>query len=56
MTDENDIIKTRREKLARWRAEGNAFANHFRRDALASELHRPWHRLLRSDGRGRAHW
>ena len=39
MTDENDIIKTRREKLARWRAEGNAFANHFRRDALASELH-----------------
>ncbi len=39
MTDENEIIKTRREKLARWRAGGGAYGNHFRRDALAQELH-----------------
>jgi lysyl-tRNA synthetase class 2 len=39
MTDENEIIKTRREKLARWRAGGAAYANEFRRDALAEELH-----------------
>jgi lysyl-tRNA synthetase class 2 len=39
MTDENDIIKNRREKLARWRASGGAYPNDFRRDALARELH-----------------
>jgi lysyl-tRNA synthetase, class II len=39
MTDENDIIKVRRDKLARWRATGNAYPNAFRRDALAVELH-----------------
>ena len=38
MTDENEIIKTRREKLARWRAGGDAYANEFRRDVLATEL------------------
>jgi lysyl-tRNA synthetase class 2 len=39
MTDENEIIKTRREKLARWRASGGAYPNDFRRDALAQQLH-----------------
>ena len=39
MTDESDLIKTRREKLARWRSSGAAFRNDFRRDALAAELH-----------------
>ena len=35
MTDEHDIIRVRRDKLARWRETGRAF----RRDAMASELH-----------------
>ena len=39
MTDENEIIKTRREKLARWRAGGDAYGNQFRREALAREIH-----------------
>lgn len=39
MTDENEIIKTRREKLERWRDSGAAYDNGFRRDALAQELH-----------------
>ena len=39
MTDESDIIKVRRDKLARWRATGAAYPNAFRRDALAVELH-----------------
>lgn len=39
MTDESDIIKTRREKLSRWRASGGAYRNDFRRDALAADLH-----------------
>ncbi|MDH3642558.1 MAG: OB-fold nucleic acid binding domain-containing protein, partial [Gammaproteobacteria bacterium] len=39
MTDENEIIRTRREKLGRWRASGDAYGNQFRRDALADELH-----------------
>jgi lysyl-tRNA synthetase, class II len=39
MTDDNDIIRVRREKLARWRAEAQAYPNDFRRDALAAELH-----------------
>ena len=39
MTEENDIIKNRRDKLARWRASGTAFPNEFRRDALAGTLH-----------------
>jgi lysyl-tRNA synthetase, class II len=45
MTDENDIIKVRRDKLARWRATGNAYPNVFRRDALAGELHARCHDL-----------
>ncbi|MEQ1440001.1 lysine--tRNA ligase [Fontimonas sp. SYSU GA230001] len=36
--DENHIIATRREKLARLRAEGQAFPNDFRRDTLAEYL------------------
>lgn len=39
MTDENDIVDNRREKLAAWRALGAAFPNDFRRAALAVELH-----------------
>jgi len=39
MTDDNEIIRTRREKLDRWRASGKAYGNSFRRDALARELH-----------------
>ncbi len=38
MTEENDIIAVRRDKLARWRAGGGAYPNSFRRDALAAEL------------------
>ncbi len=37
--DENALIAERRAKLARLRAEGNAFPNDFRRDALAADLH-----------------
>ena len=36
--DENKLIAQRREKLAAIRENGVAFPNHFRRDALASEL------------------
>jgi lysyl-tRNA synthetase, class II len=39
MTDHNDIIKVRRDKLARWRAGGKPYPNDFRRDALAAALH-----------------
>jgi len=39
MTEEHDIIKVRRDKLARWRESGAAYPNDFRRDALAAELH-----------------
>ncbi len=39
MTDEHDIIRVRRDKLARWRETGRAYPNAFRRDAMASELH-----------------
>ncbi len=39
MTDEHDIVKTRREKLAAWRALGAAYPNDFRREALAGDLH-----------------
>ncbi len=38
-TDENQIIGERRAKLAALRAQGNAFPNDFRRDALAADLH-----------------
>jgi lysyl-tRNA synthetase class 2 len=37
--DENQIIGERRAKLAALRAQGNAFPNDFRRDALAADLH-----------------
>ena len=37
--DENQIIAERRAKLGALRANGNAFPNDFRRDALAAELH-----------------
>jgi lysyl-tRNA synthetase, class II len=38
-SEENKLIAERRAKLARLRAEGQAFPNDFRRDALAGELH-----------------
>ncbi|MEO8486773.1 MAG: lysine--tRNA ligase [Betaproteobacteria bacterium] len=37
--DENQIIAERRAKLAALRAQGNAYPNDFRRDALAQDLH-----------------
>ncbi|HET7797336.1 MAG TPA: hypothetical protein VFK72_05605, partial [Nevskia sp.] len=37
--DENHIIATRREKLEKLRAAGQAFPNGYRRDTLADELH-----------------
>ncbi|MGE5105644.1 MAG: lysine--tRNA ligase [Betaproteobacteria bacterium] len=37
--DENRIIAERRAKLATLRAEGNAYPNDFRREALAGDLH-----------------
>ncbi|EAR20951.1 lysine--tRNA ligase [Nitrococcus mobilis] len=38
--DQNKLIAQRRQKLAQWRASGQAFPNDFRRDSLAAELHR----------------
>ncbi len=37
--DENKLIALRREKLQAMRAQGSAFPNDFRRDALAADLH-----------------
>ncbi len=37
--EENKLIAQRREKLAQLKAQGNAYPNHFRRDALAADLH-----------------
>src|SRR6185436_16376513 len=37
--DENQIVAERRAKLAALRAQGQAFPNDFRRDALAGDLH-----------------
>lgn len=39
MTSDSDIVTTRREKLERWRAGGDAYPNSFRREASASQLH-----------------
>jgi len=38
-TNDNEQIAQRRAKLTAWREQGDAFPNHFRRDALAGELH-----------------
>ncbi|MDA1075876.1 MAG: lysine--tRNA ligase [Proteobacteria bacterium] len=38
MSDDNDIIRTRREKLSRWRETDDAYANDFRRQDLAAAL------------------
>ena len=37
--DENNLVRERREKLARLREQGRAYPNGFKRDALAAELH-----------------
>src|SRR6266542_5581680 len=37
--DDNQIIADRRAKLAALRAQGQAFPNDFRRDALAADVH-----------------
>ena len=37
--DDNNLIRERRDKLARLRATGRAFPNNFQRNALADELH-----------------
>ena len=39
MTDEHELIASRREALTQLREEGVAFPNDFRRDALAADLH-----------------
>src|SRR5258708_35466062 len=39
IVDETQIIVERRAKLAALRAQGQAFPNDFRRDALAGDLH-----------------
>jgi lysyl-tRNA synthetase class 2 len=39
IVDTNELIALRRAKLAELRDKGNAFPNHFRRDALAADLH-----------------
>ncbi len=36
--DENFLISQRREKLDKLRAKGNAYPNHFRRNAQAADL------------------
>ncbi|MDE2234634.1 MAG: lysine--tRNA ligase [Gammaproteobacteria bacterium] len=37
--DENNLVRERREKLARLREQGKAYPNGFKRDALAADLH-----------------
>ena len=39
MSEENDLIAQRRQKLQELREAGNAFTNTFKRDSLAAELH-----------------
>ncbi len=39
MTDESDIVTTRRDKLERWKARSRAFPSDFRREAEAADLH-----------------
>lgn len=41
--DEHYLISQRRDKLSLLRSQGNAYPNHFRRDALAQELHNQYH-------------
>ena len=48
--DENKLIAERRAKLAALRAQGPAFPNDFRRDALAAELHARLRRARRRAG------
>ncbi len=40
MSEENELMQLRREKLGAIRESGNAFPNDFRRDALAADLHK----------------
>jgi lysyl-tRNA synthetase class 2 len=44
--DENKLIAQRRQKLTELRRRGNAFPNHFRRNALAAFLHANYGTLL----------
>ncbi len=39
MSDDNEIIRVRKDKLSRWRAAGDAYGNRFRREDLAATLH-----------------
>jgi len=39
MSEENEQIRQRREKLREWREKGGAYPNDFRRSALADDLH-----------------
>jgi len=48
-TDENRLIAERRGKLARLRAEGNAYPNDFQPDAQAAELHHAYGELEKEE-------
>ena len=45
--NENELIALRREKLTQLRQTGNAFPNHFRRDAFAADLHKNYGELTK---------
>ncbi len=49
MSEENDFIAQRRAKLAELRQQGNAFPNHFKRDALGADLHAKYDHLSNED-------
>jgi lysyl-tRNA synthetase class 2 len=47
--DENRLIAERRAKLTEWRAGGQAFPNHFRRDSLAADLQQQYGELSKEE-------
>ena len=58
MTEDNEIVRHRREKLAALRAQGNSFPNDFRRTAIAADLQARYGDVAREElaslgGRGR---
>ena len=49
MSEENELIKQRREKLNHWREQGNAYPNKFRPEDLAAELEHAYGAIERED-------
>lgn len=47
--DENNIIAVRREKLAQWREQGNAYPNTFKRENLAEDCHKHYGELSKEE-------